>query len=157
MNLNINKYRMESLFFLFFGLFHIHRIWAFIDSKSYNKFWLNILVSRGAFLYIFGSLLLIISIIVILYFIKNFTDKKCWRWIYLFGGLYLIWDTVLNLLNNDFIKNIVIKMYTIKQPYYSILWVLFIILGIICLIVSKYLWNYSDKKYKTTQRQFYGY
>jgi hypothetical protein len=135
---------MESLFFLFFGLFHIHRIWAFIDSKSYNNFWLNILDSRGAFLYIFGSLLFIMSIIVILYFIKYFGDKKWWRWVYLFGGIYLIWDTILNLLNNDFIKNFIIKMYTIKQPYYFILWGLFIILGIICLFISKYLWNYCD-------------
>ena len=89
------------------------------------------------------------SIIVILYFIINFKDKKWWRWIYLFGGIYLIIDNVLNLFNNNFINNVVIKMYTMKQPYYSILWGLFIILGIICLIISKYLWNYTDIKYNT--------
>ena len=65
----MNKYKLESLVFLFFGLFHIHRIWAFIDSKSYNKFWLNILENRGSFFIILGFSLLIMSIIVILYFI----------------------------------------------------------------------------------------
>jgi uncharacterized membrane protein len=140
---------MESLIFLFFGLFHIHRIWTFVDSKSYNKFWLNILESRGLFLFILGILLFVISIIVILYFIKNYRSKKWWRWIYLFGGIYLIMDTVLNLFNNHFIKNVVIKMYTLKQPYYSVLWGLFIILGIICIIISKYLWNYTDDKHIT--------
>jgi uncharacterized membrane protein len=149
----MNKNKIESLFFLFFGLFHIHRIWAFIDSKTYNTFWLNILDSRGAFLFILGSLLLIMSIIVILYFIKNFKDKKWWRWIYLFGGIYLVMDTVLNLLNNNFIKNVVIKMYTVEQPYYSILWGLFIVLGIICIIISKYLWNYTDTEYNKNIRQ----
>jgi len=145
----MNKYKLESLVFLFFGLFHIHRIWAFIDSKSYNKFWLNILENRGPFFLILGFSLLIMSIIVILYFIVNFKDKKWWRWIYLFGGIYLVIDNVLNLFNNNFINNIVIKMYTMKQPYYSILWGLFIILGITCLIISKYLWNYTDIKYNT--------
>jgi len=67
----------------------------------------------------------------------------------LFGGIYLGIDSILNLLNNDFIKNIVIKMYTIKQPYYSVLWGLFILLGIVCIVLSKYLWKYTDAKYKT--------
>jgi len=145
----MNKYKLESLVFFFFGLFHIHRIWAFIDSKSYNKFWMNILENRGPFLFILGFLLFIVSIMVTLYFVKYFKDKKWWRWIYLFGGIYLGIDSILNLLNNDFIKNIVIKMYTIKQPYYSVLWGLFILLGIVCIVLSKYLWKYTDAKYKT--------
>jgi len=143
----MNKYKFESLFFLFFGLFHIHRIWAFIDSKSYNKFWLELLENRDISFFILGFLLFIITVIAIIYFIKNFKDKKWWRWIYLFGGIYLVIDSILNLLNVNIIKNIVVKMYTLKQPYYDILWGLFIILGIICFIISKYLWNYNDTKY----------
>jgi hypothetical protein len=143
----MNKYRFESLIFFFFGLFHTHRIWAFVNSTSYNKFWLNILESRGTFFIILGLFLLIISILAIVYFIRNFKYKKWWRWIYLFGGIYLVIDTILNLFNNNLIKNIVIKMYTIKQPYYSILWGFFIALGLVCIIISKYLWNYTETKY----------
>jgi hypothetical protein len=142
----MNKYKLESLFFLFFGLFHIHRIWAFIDSNSYNKFWLELLANRGTSFFILGLLLFILTITVIIYFIKNFKNRKWWRWIYLFGGIYVIIDIILNLFNNNFIKNIVIKMYTLEQPYYSILWGLFITLGIVCIIISKYLWNYNDTK-----------
>ena len=143
----MTKYKLEALFFLFFGLFHTHRIWAFIDAKSYNGFWLNVLENRGTFFYIFGVLFCMMSIIVIFYFLKKIKDKKWWRWIYLFGGTYFLIDNILNLLNNNFIKNVIIRMYTLQQPYYSILWGLFILLGIICIIISKYLWNYDDTKH----------
>jgi hypothetical protein len=139
----MNKYRLESLVFLFFGLFHIHRIWAFIDSKAYNNFWLGVLDNRGPSFFFLGVLLMILSIVVILYFLKNYKDKKWWRWIYLFGGIYVLFDSILNLLNNNFMINVVIKMYTIAQPYYYILWGLFILLGLVCIIICIYLWNYN--------------
>jgi uncharacterized membrane protein len=142
----MNKYKLESLFFLFFGLFHIHRIWAFIDSKSYNNFWLGLLGNRGPSFFFLGILLIIVSIIVILYFLKNYKAKKWWRWIYLLGGIYVSIDSILNLLNNNFIKNVVIKMYTVEQSYYYILWGLFILLGMVCIIICIYLWNYNDSK-----------
>ena len=141
----MNKYRIEALFFLFSGLFHIHRIWAFIDAKAYNNFWLKIVQNRNVYFYILGIILIIIAIIVIIYFIKYYKEKKWWRWIYLFGGVYVLIDCILNLSNNDFMKYIVLKMYTLKQPYYNILWGFFIMLGIICIIGSKYLWNYSEE------------
>ena len=151
MNLNMNKYRIESLFFLFFGLFHIHRIWAFINAKAYNNFWLNISRNRNTFFYLLGIILIILTFVVIIYFIKYFKERKWWRWIYLFGGTYLLIDSILNLLNNNFMNNIVIKMYTLRQPYYKILWGSFIILGIISIIISKYLWNYSEEKNKNAK------
>ena len=140
----MNKYKFEALFFFLFGLFHLHRIWAFIDSKSYNEFWLRLLEKREISFFILGILLIIVTIVIILYFIKSFKERKWWRWIYLFGGLYLFIDSILNMLNNNFMKNIVIKMYTIQQPYYNILWGFFIVLGIICVVISKYLWNYNE-------------
>ena len=142
----MNKYKLESLFFFFFGLFHTHRIWAFIDKKSYNEFWLNLLKNRGFPFFILGVLLLIALIFLMIYFVKSFKEHKWWRWIYLFGGVYLFIDIILNMLNNNFMKNIVIKMYSMEQPYYYILWGIFITLGVICIIIGKYLWNYNDNK-----------
>jgi hypothetical protein len=153
MNLGVNKYRLESLFFLFFGLFHIHRIWAFIDAKAYNDFWLNMLNNRNIFFYIFGVILIILTLAVIIYFLKHYKEKKWWRWIYLFGGGYVLIDCILNLFKNNFIINIVIKMYTLGQPYYNIVWGFFILLGIICIIISKCLWNYSENKYNKSIKQ----
>jgi len=77
---------------------------------------------------------------------KYYKEKKWWRWIYLFGGTYVFFDSILNLFNSNFIKHIVIKMYTLKQPYYNILWGFFVVLGIICIMISRYLWNYSDNR-----------
>ena len=34
-------YKWEPWFFLFFGIFHLHRIWAMVDRKSYASFWLD--------------------------------------------------------------------------------------------------------------------
>ena len=141
---HMNKYKLESLFFLLFGLFHIHRIWAFIDAQSYNNFWLNILDNRNAFFYILGILLIIILLTVIIFFVKEYKNKKWWRWIYLFGGTYLLIDITLNLLNINMMKNIIIKMYTLKQPFYSILWITFILIGISCIFISLYLWKYNE-------------
>ena len=140
----MNRYKWESLFFLFFGLFHIHRIWAFIDAQSYNSLWLNILENRNTFFYILGILLIIITVIAILFFIKEYKSKKWWRWIYLFGGTYVLIDSILNLLNINIMKNIIMKMYTLKQPYYNILWIIFIIIGVLCIFISIYLWKYKE-------------
>ena len=40
-------YWFEPLFFLFFGIFHLHRIWGILDRKAYDEFWLGIMESRG--------------------------------------------------------------------------------------------------------------
>ena len=36
-------YKWEPWFFLFFGVFHLHRIWALIDREGYASFWQKIL------------------------------------------------------------------------------------------------------------------
>ena len=146
MKLIENKYRFESLFYLFFGLFHMHRIWAFIDSKTYNDFWLSVLNNRNVLFNILGTILIILSIVLLIYFLNHYKENKWWRWIYLFGGIYVFVDCILNILNNNVIKYVVIKMYTLKQPFYNILWGFFILLGICCIIISRYLWNYYDRK-----------
>ncbi len=37
----------EPWFFLFFGLFHLHRIWGLIDRDSYADFWIGILLLQN--------------------------------------------------------------------------------------------------------------
>ena len=32
---------------MFFGLFHMHRIWALIDRESYASFWMGIMEKKG--------------------------------------------------------------------------------------------------------------
>ena len=37
----------EPLFFLFFGAFHLHRVWGLADRESYAAFWLGVLTQKG--------------------------------------------------------------------------------------------------------------
>ena len=45
-------YAWEPWFFIFFGIFHLHRIWGLFDRVSYADFWLGILENKGAFYFI---------------------------------------------------------------------------------------------------------
>ena len=40
-------YSWEPWFFIFFGLFHMHRIWALLDRSSYASFWMGIMHDKG--------------------------------------------------------------------------------------------------------------
>ena len=40
-------YSWEPWFFMFFGLFHLHRIWALADRESYASFWMGIMENKG--------------------------------------------------------------------------------------------------------------
>ncbi|MCR5701641.1 MAG: hypothetical protein K6G76_05790 [Lachnospiraceae bacterium] len=40
-------YSWEPWFFVFFGLFHMHRIWALIDRETYAFFWMRIMENKG--------------------------------------------------------------------------------------------------------------
>ncbi len=41
----------EPVFFIFFGIFHLHRIWGLIDREAYSKFWIDVMKSKGMFYY----------------------------------------------------------------------------------------------------------
>lgn len=61
----------EPVFFLFFGLFHLHRIWGMIDRKTYADFWLGILENRGVFYFILMGLLAILCIAGVITFLET--------------------------------------------------------------------------------------
>lgn len=42
-------YKFEPWFFMFFAVFHLHRIWGLVDRNSYAEFWINVMVSKGLF------------------------------------------------------------------------------------------------------------
>ena len=53
-------YEWEPWFFMFFGLFHLHRIWGLIDRTSYTDFWIGILESKGIFYFVLMVILVMI-------------------------------------------------------------------------------------------------
>lgn len=82
----------EPWFFIAFGLFHLHRIWALIDRSSYAGFWLEVLDNKGVFYFALLGILAVLCILGITTFVKNYDRNYWWRWKYLFGGVYLLFD-----------------------------------------------------------------
>ena len=115
-------YKIESLFFMFFGAFHLHRIWAFVDPKAYSLFWLSLSNNKNIFTYLLGILIFLLFVFAILTFLLNLKMIRWWRWIYLFGGTYIFFDSLLNLLNVKFMLNLVTFMFTAPVPQYYFIW-----------------------------------
>ena len=119
----------EPWFFMFFGVFHLHRIWGLIDRKSYADFWIGILEHKGWFYYLLMGFLAILCIFGIKTFLKNLNHNYWWRWIYIFGGSYVLFDLFAIATGLEFWHKLILQMYDISASYWNILWILFIIMG----------------------------
>ena len=75
---------IEPLFFLLFGVFHLHRLWALMDKSAYVAFWLGVLEERGAtYLGLMGVLVLLCVAGLSVFFR---TRRPWWRRLHLLGG-----------------------------------------------------------------------
>ncbi|MBR5091510.1 MAG: hypothetical protein IK093_18970 [Ruminiclostridium sp.] len=122
-------YFFEPWFFLFFGVFHLHRIWGLIDRESYAAFWLNVMESKGV---IYFALMIILSALCILgvcVFFKELRSNYPWRWIYLCGGAYLLFDLFAIAVGLGFWRDLILMMFDTSAWYWDLLWGGFIILG----------------------------
>lgn len=122
-------YLWEPWFFLFFGLFHIHRIWALVDRESYASFWMGILNSKGLLYFVIMGVLAILCVIGIIIFIKNRKQNYWWRWIYIFGGSYVLFDLFAIATGIKFWSQLLHFMYDTSSAYWNVCWSFFIILG----------------------------
>ena len=119
----------EPWFFMFFGLFHLHRIWGLIDRNSYAKFWIGILEQKGMFYFVVMGILAILCVLGIFTFCKNRHCNYWWRWIYLFGGVYVLFDLFAIAVGLEFWKDLLLLMFDVNAPYWNIIWSFFILLG----------------------------
>lgn len=119
----------EPYFFILFGLFHLHRIWGLIDRNSYAKFWIGVLEEKGIFYYGLMGILAILCISGIITFFKNRNNNYWWRWIYLFGGIYVIFDLFAIAIGLEFWHKLLLWMYDVNASYWNALWFFFILLG----------------------------
>lgn len=122
-------YLWEPWFFIFFGIFHMHRIWGLADRNSYAEFWLGILENKGAIYFILMGVLASLCILGIVTFIKNRNNNSWWRWIYIFGGTYVIFDLFAIAVELKFWNNLLMMMFDVNSPYWNIIWSFFILLG----------------------------
>ena len=119
----------EPCFFIIFGIFHLHRIWALVDRIGYADFWLDKLNNRGPFYFTLMGALSLLCILGIVTFFKNICCNYWWRWIYLFGGSYLIFDLCAILFKFSFWYDLLDSMFDVNSSYWNIIWLFFILLG----------------------------
>lgn len=119
----------EPWFFLFFGVFHLHRIWGLLDRKSYADFWVGIMTNKGILYYLMMGVLAALCILGIRTFLKNIHHNYWWRWIYVLGGSYLLFDLFAIATGIEFWQGIILQMYDTSSSHWTMLWIIFILMG----------------------------
>ena len=132
-------YKFEPWFFMFFGIFHLHRIWGLVDRNSYATFWINVMESKGLFYFVLMGILTVLCVLGIITFFKNSRHNYWWRWIYLFGGSYVLFDLIAIAMGWTFWKNLILAMYDTDAWYWNVLWVAFIVLGLFVFVLGIHL------------------
>lgn len=138
-------YFYEPWFFILFGLFHMHRIWGIIDRHSYSEFWINTMNEKGVFYYTLMSILSLLCILGIVTFIKNRNNNYWWRWIYILGGGYVLFDLFAIATGLKFWQRLILLMFNTEAIYWNALWGTFIILGVLVFMLGIILLNKRHK------------
>lgn len=107
----------------------MHRIWGLIDRHSYAQFWLAVLEEKGFFYYTLMGILAILCIFGMMTFFKNINNNYWWRWIYFFGGGYVLFDLFAIATKLEIWHKLLLWMYDVNAPYCNGLWSFFILLG----------------------------
>ena len=119
----------EPWFFIFFGLFHLHRIWGLFDRTAYDRFWIGISENKGLFYFILMGTLAFLCVLGVVTFCRNIHNNYWWRWIYLFGGIYVLFDLYAIAVGLEFWNKFLLWMYDVNSPYWNLIWFSFVLLG----------------------------
>ena len=119
----------EPWFFLLFGAFHLHRVWGLLDRDVYAAFWLGVLESRGWFYFALMGLLAALCLAGLRAFLHRRRERAWWRWIYVLGGGYVLWDLFAITAGLDFWQNLLYSMFDTALPCWDLLWGGFVLLG----------------------------
>ena len=107
----------------------MHRIWALVDSQSYADFWMGIYEEKGVTYFVLMGLLAGLCILGIVTFIRERKANYLWRWIYIFGGIYVLFDLFAIAIGLEVWQKLLEVMFDITSPYWNIIWGFFILLG----------------------------
>ncbi|MBE5814771.1 MAG: hypothetical protein E7320_06135 [Clostridiales bacterium] len=122
-------YAWEPWFFIFFGLFHMHRIWGLIDRQSYADFWLGVLAEKGFLYFALMGILAVLCVCGMVVFFRHLKNNYWWRWIYLFGGGYLLFDLFAIAIDLKVWSDLLAMMFDVGSPWWNLIWGFFILLG----------------------------
>jgi hypothetical protein len=119
----------EPWFFMFFGLFHLHRIWAIFARESYASFWMGIMEKKGIPYILIMGVLVILCILGIVTFFRERKNNYWWRWIYICGGCYVLFDLFAIVTGIRFWHQLLQWMFDTNSHHWNTIWVAFILLG----------------------------
>lgn len=137
----------EPCFFLFFGVFHLHRIWGFFDREGYASFWIGVMEEKGIFYYTLMGILALLCILGIKTFLQNLHKNYWWRWIYFFGGSYLLFDLFAIATGLTFWKEFLMWMYDTSSPYWNLVLSVFVFMGGAVFVLGVFLLKAMLKKH----------
>lgn len=75
------------------------------------------------------GVLFFLCILGIITFFKNLHNNYWWRYIYLFGGVYVLFDLFAIATGLKFWHELLLKMFDISSPYWNVIWSMFVLLG----------------------------
>ena len=107
----------------------MHRIWALIDRESYASFWIGIMEKKGLAYFLVMGILAGLCILGIITFIREKKANYTWRWIYLFGGAYVLFDLFAIAIGLEVWQRLLAVMFDTSSSYWNIIWGFFILLG----------------------------
>ena len=87
------------------------------------------LEEKGALYYCLMAVLLLLCVLGVGTFFKNRHNNEWWRWIYLLGGSYLLFDLFAIAAGWEFWHGFIRKMFDVSSPYWNVIWGGFILLG----------------------------
>ena len=126
----------EPIVFLFFGMLHLHRVWALTDRVGYSNFWLSLMVNRGLLYFILMGIMSLLCIAGIVVFATNRGKNYWWRWFYILGGGYVLFDLFAILIGLSIWEQLIYWMFDISNLYWNVVWGCFIGLGFISFIIG---------------------
>ena len=147
-------YAWEPWFFIFFGVFHLHRIWALIDRSSYASFWLGIMNNKGAAYFILMGLLAALCVLGIITFFREIKNNYWWRFIYLGGGLYVLFDLFAIATGLKIWQKILTAMFNTQSSAWNYIWGFFILLGALVFALGIYLLRKRKTENGTCNKDF---
>lgn len=133
---NSKIYWFEPVVFLLFGFFHMHRLWGLIDRDGYANFWIGIMNNRGVLYYLLMVILASLCLCGISVFIMNKGENYWWRWVYIFGGGYVLFDLFAIMIKLEIWSKLLLAMFDTESTYWNFVWGFFIFLGILSFLLG---------------------
>lgn len=141
----------EPIFFLFFGTMHTSRIWGFFDKKGYADAWLGLMYGKGIAYYLLMGCMAALCIMGMIVFIVNRGRNYRWRWVYVIGGGYVLFDLFAIATQLRFWQSLLLFMFDTESRYWYNIWGFFVLIGVLSLALGIYLCRqvYKQKTFST--------